>query len=188
VIETRRTTSAAAEQVSAVLADGWLFPSWVVGASRMRAVDEAWPAPGARLHHSFGVWPALLNDETEVLENQLPDRLVLQAKGWPVGEATVELRVDAWGSGSLITLTEDATRGPGLLVPYPLRQVLLAWRNRETLRRLAFLAEGGSRPALAAAPATASAPATATASAPASAPASGRVPVSLTRAAGTPSD
>jgi len=145
VIEARRTTKASPEDVSAVLADGWLFPTWVVGASRMRDVDAAWPAVGAKLHHSVGVWPALLDDETVVLESQLPDRLVLQAKGWPVGEATVEVRVDAWGAGSMITIAEDATRGPGRFVPYPVRQPILAWRNRETLRRLAFLAEGGAR-------------------------------------------
>ena len=42
------------DAVFRVLADGWLFPAWVVGASRMRDVDEQWPVPGAKLHHSFG--------------------------------------------------------------------------------------------------------------------------------------
>ena len=31
------------EDVFAALGDGWLYPSWVVGASRMREVDETWP-------------------------------------------------------------------------------------------------------------------------------------------------
>jgi hypothetical protein len=31
--------------------------------------------------------------------------------------------------------------GPGRLVPGPLRDVLLRWRNVESLRRLAFIAE-----------------------------------------------
>ena len=31
-----------------VLANGWVYPSWVVGASRMRDVDEGWPRPGTR--------------------------------------------------------------------------------------------------------------------------------------------
>ena len=38
-----RTMSCPPESVFAVLADGWLYPSWVVGASRMRDVDPAWP-------------------------------------------------------------------------------------------------------------------------------------------------
>ena len=31
-----------------VLSDGWLYPCWVVGAARMRDVDEAWPEKGSR--------------------------------------------------------------------------------------------------------------------------------------------
>ncbi len=144
MIEVRRTTSATPVQVFAVLSDGWLFPSWVVGASRMRAVDSHWPAVGAQLHHSFGVWPAVIDDDTTVLTNEAPHRLILQPKGWPLGEATVDLRVDAWGSGAMLTITEDATKGPGLLIPKPLRQAAIAVRNRETLRRLIFLAEGNA--------------------------------------------
>jgi len=144
VKEIRRSTSATPAEVFAVLGNGWLFPSWVVGASRMRAVDDLWPAVGSRLHHSFGVWPAVIDDETVVLANEAPYRLVLQAKGWPVGEATVELRIDSWGEGSMVTITEDATKGPGLLIPAVVRQAVLALRNAETLRRLIWLAEGGA--------------------------------------------
>src|SRR6478752_3157184 len=64
-----RHLQAAPETVWEVLSDGWLFPVWVVGASRMREVDDHWPEPGARLHHSVGAWPVLLDDETEVLES-----------------------------------------------------------------------------------------------------------------------
>lgn len=52
-----------------MLADGWLYPSWVVGASRMREVDVKWPASRSRIHHSVGVWPALIDDHTKVLES-----------------------------------------------------------------------------------------------------------------------
>ena len=44
------------EQVFSVLADGWLYPSWVVGASRIRAVDDSWPSPGAELHFTCATW------------------------------------------------------------------------------------------------------------------------------------
>ena len=144
--EVRRTSTASPQDVWAVLADGWLYPTWVVGASRIRSVDAEWPQKGARLHHSFGIWPAVIDDVSEVLVAEQPDRMVLRAKGWPVGEATVELRIDAWGTGSMITITEDATKGPGTLIPKPARQALLAVRNRETLRRLTFLAEGRGGP------------------------------------------
>ena len=65
---TTRSVSATPEQVWEVLADGWLYPLFVVGASRMRDVDESWPAVGAKLHHSVGTWPLLIDDTTEVLE------------------------------------------------------------------------------------------------------------------------
>jgi hypothetical protein len=68
----------------------------------------------------------------------------MQAKGWPVGEATVDVRIDAWGQGSMVTITEDATKGPGLVVPAFVRQSLLSLRNVESLRRLIWLAEGGA--------------------------------------------
>ncbi len=136
------------EAVFRVLADGWLFPAWVVGASRMRRVADAWPKPGSHLRHSFGVWPLLIDDSTSVIEYDPPHRMVLQARGWPIGEARVSLEVkprtvgDA--PGCVVRIDEVATAGPGSVVPQPLLDLPLRWRNVETLRRLAYLAEGGA--------------------------------------------
>ena len=47
--------------------------------------------------------------------------------------------------GCDVSITEDAVTGPARLVPGPLRHAALNWRNAETLRRLAFLAEGHAR-------------------------------------------
>ncbi|MEP7332013.1 MAG: SRPBCC family protein [Terracoccus sp.] len=137
-----RQTSASPEQVWSVLADGWAYPTWVVGACRVRAVEPDWPQAGQRIHHSFGTWPVLLNDTTEVLEANEPESLTLRARGWPVGEATVHITLAPWQSGTLIRIREDAVSGPGTLVPKPLRQLAIGPRNRESLRRLAYLAEG----------------------------------------------
>ncbi len=135
------------DDVFRVLADGWLFPSWVVGASRMRDVAEEWPAPGSRLHHSFGVWPALIDDATEVVAYDPPRRLVLTAKGWPLGEARVDIQVKPHPEGCLVRIQEEAVAGPGSLVPRPVMDLALQLRNAETLHRLAYLAEGmASRP------------------------------------------
>lgn len=133
------------EDVFRVFEDGWLFPSWVVGASRMRDVDVDWPHPGAELHHSVGTWPALLDDTTEVLAYEPPRRFVLQARGWPVGEAQVTLEVKPFRGGSLVRIEEHASSGPATLVPAPVMDLLIRWRNAETLQRLAFLAEGIAR-------------------------------------------
>jgi hypothetical protein len=134
-------TSATTEEVWAVLANGWAYAAWVVGASRIRSVDAAWPTVGSRIHHSVGSWPLLLNDETRVLRSEPSRRLVLQAQAWPFGEATVDLALEPRGVGSRVVMREDVTSGPGRLVPKPVRQLMLGPRNRESLRRLALLAE-----------------------------------------------
>lgn len=137
-----RTVDATPDEVWNVLSDGWLYPLWVVGAARIRDVEEDWPAKGSRIHHSVGVWPALINDHTEVLD-VVPGRSIkLRARGWPIGEAEVVIRLSDIGAKTEITIEEDATAGPGVLVPEPFKGLSLKWRNVETLRRLAFIAEG----------------------------------------------
>ena len=88
-----RDTTATRQQVWDVIADGWTYSQWVVGNSRMRAVDPSWPSPGSTIHHSIGVWPALLNDETVVASCEPLQELVLIAKTRPVGSARITLRL-----------------------------------------------------------------------------------------------
>ena len=142
--ENYRTMNCPPESVFAVLADGWLYPSWVVGASRMRDVDAAWPTAGSAIHHSVGVWPALINDTTSVLEWDPPRHALFKARGWPIGEAHVAVDVKPRGTGCVVRITEDATAGPGRFVPAVLRDPAIKLRNMETLHRLALLAEGGA--------------------------------------------
>ena len=71
----QRRLNCSPEQVFAVLCDGWTYPVWVVGASRMRSVDEGWPTPGTKLHHSFGTWPLLIDDTTEVLREHVSRKI-----------------------------------------------------------------------------------------------------------------
>ncbi|OLT55139.1 SRPBCC family protein [Cellulosimicrobium sp. CUA-896] len=147
MVSLSRVVRAPATDVLEVLADGWTYASWVVGTSRIRAVDTSFPAPGSRIHHSVGAWPLLLDDET-VVRAWDPDRgIEMQARGWPFGEARVRVTVAPSASGAECTvrLDEDASRGPGRFVPKPVRSALLTPRNRETLRRLALAAEGHAR-------------------------------------------
>lgn len=137
-----REVDAPPEAVWDVLSDGWLYPCWVVGAARMRHVDADWPQVGAKLHHSVGTWPLLLDDRSEVLE-MVPNKLLrLRAHGWPAGAAEVVVEIEDHGAHSVVHIREDAVEGPGALMPKPLRQLAIGPRNREALRRLAFLAEG----------------------------------------------
>lgn len=141
-----RSVAAPAEAVWDVLADGWLYAGWVVGASRVRDVDETWPHAGARLHHSVGAWPALLSDSTEVELAEAPHYLVLTPHGGPFGSARVDITIVPDGPETCtVTIAEDAISGLGKLVPMPARQVAVLPRNREALTRLALLAEGRHR-------------------------------------------
>lgn len=139
--ENTREVRATVDRVWDVLSDGWLYPSWVVGASRMRDVDKAWPDVGSRLHHSVGVWPMLIDDYTEVLDAEPSRRVRLRARMWPAGEAVVEIELEPRGAETLVTMREDVGKGPARLVPGPLRDAGLRWRNSESLRRLAYLTE-----------------------------------------------
>lgn len=130
------------DDVFGVLGDGWTYPIWVVGASRMRAVDPSWPQVGAKLHHSAGIWPLLINDSTSILVWDPPRQVVLEARGWPAGVAKVDLTVQPEESGCRVSIREDVVRGPSRLIPQAARQALMNVRNQETLRRLAYLAEG----------------------------------------------
>lgn len=142
-----RFMAASPAQVFEVLADGWLYPSWVVGASRMRYVDDAWPAPGSKLHHSVGTWPLLINDSTSMLEWTPPRHLLIEARGWPIGVAHVAIDIRDRPAGCIVRMTEDAVAGPARLMPAAGREPMIFLRNTETLRRLAYLVEGGARPA-----------------------------------------
>lgn len=136
-----RDVEASADDVWSVLADGWAYATWVVGAARVRSVDERWPAPGAAIEHSVGTWPLLLSDSTTVEACEPGRRLVLTARGWPLGEARVLIELEDRGRSCRVEIREDAAAGPGRLVPAPLRQVAVIPRNTESLRRLALLAE-----------------------------------------------
>jgi hypothetical protein len=131
--------------VFSVLSDGWTYGLWVVGAVRIRDVDRSWPDDGARIHHSVGVWPALLHDETRSTGADPPHLLRLRARAWPTGVASIEFRVQPHAHGCVVTLDEHAVSGPAAMVPAPVETPLLRWRNSETLRRLAFIAEGRAR-------------------------------------------
>lgn len=129
------------DDVFEILADGWSFASWVVGAARIREVDDTWPRPGSRIHHSVGLWPLLIDDTTSVLQLDRPHAIELKVRAWPTGEGRVRLDCTVEEGGTRVVMTEDATNGPATLIPRLVRDPVLDARNAEALRRLAFLAE-----------------------------------------------
>lgn len=139
----RREMDGSTDDLLKVLADGWLYAGWVVGASRVRDVDASWPQKGARIHHSIGAWPVLIDDTTSVDAFDPQGLLQLHAKGWPVGTATVRITWQDLGADRLlVSIEEDAALGPARFIPPPVRRALLGPRNVESLRRLALLVDG----------------------------------------------
>ncbi|SEQ56547.1 SRPBCC family protein [Lentzea albida] len=141
--EVALNVEAPVDAVWAVLADGWSYAGWVVGASHIRDVDEGWPEPGTRIHHSVGPWPLVISDTTEVVRCEPRELLELDARLWPVGAARITFTLHALGeSRTEVRMAERVVRGPSTLMPKVVQDVLLTPRNKETLQRLDDLAKG----------------------------------------------
>jgi len=138
----KRDTSASRQRVWEVIADGWTYSQWVVGNSRMRAVDPHWPEPGSTIHHSIGVWPVLLNDSTTVKSCIPQQELVLIANSRPFGKARITLRLfDIDGGGCRIEMAEVPVTPPLQWLPDRVALAAAIPRNRECTLRLAAIAE-----------------------------------------------
>jgi NAD(P)-dependent dehydrogenase (short-subunit alcohol dehydrogenase family)/uncharacterized protein YndB with AHSA1/START domain len=130
------------ERVAEVLSDPPCYPRWVVGAEAVRDSDESFPAAGSRFHHSVAFGPWSLRDHTEVLESELPSRIVLEAKARPLGTARIELSLTPDRGGTEVTIEETpADRIASLLAGNPVADVALRLRNAESLTRLKRILE-----------------------------------------------
>lgn len=138
--EVSRRVHAGPDEIQAVLADGWTYGLWVVGAVHIREVSDGWPAPGTWIRHSVGAWPVMIEDRT-VVEQHEPGRVLqLRAHAGPVGTARVRIELEPDGDATVVRMREDAIAGPGRWVPAPVRVPLLLLRNAESLARLAAVA------------------------------------------------
>jgi uncharacterized protein YndB with AHSA1/START domain len=132
---TTRDIPASPDQVWAVLADPKRYAEWVVGAQEVRGFEGDWPAPGARFHHTVGLGPIHIHDDTSVLESNPSRRLVLRARARPLGHARIALELTQSGAGTRLVMVEEPTSPVASL----LRKVvdpLIHSRNVEALRRL----------------------------------------------------
>lgn len=131
------------EGVFAVLADGSRYADWVVGAKRVRGVDDTWPEPGSRFHHEVGVGPLTIEDSSTLVSMDPPRQVVLEVRAWPAGKARVTITMTPQeGGGTEVLMEEVPTGGPARTIDsWPLRRVTML-RNLESLKRLRRIADG----------------------------------------------
>jgi uncharacterized protein YndB with AHSA1/START domain len=131
------------EAVFDILANPRSYAHWVVGASRTRKADAAWPEPGTKFHHTQGMFGIGLPDNTVALSASRPRRLVMEARIRPFAVNKVEMQLRPRGDGTSVRMIEYPTGGLAKLLPSPITDVMLHLRNIEALRRLRRLAEDG---------------------------------------------
>ena len=101
----------------------------------------SWPAPGSRILHSIGIWPAVIDDETVVESCVTGEELVLLAKVRPAAEARITMHLSDIPGGCRVAMTEVAVSAPLRWIPDRVQLVGVAPRNRECTWRLAMIAE-----------------------------------------------
>jgi uncharacterized protein YndB with AHSA1/START domain len=124
------------DAVWAAVADPETYPSWLVGAREIRAVDADWPRPGSSFHHRVGFGPIGLADHTTVLEVVPLRLLTLRVRATLAIQAVArfELRDDPGGTHVRFE-EEPARRIIGNLLR-PVLDPLTHGRNATSLRHL----------------------------------------------------
>jgi uncharacterized protein YndB with AHSA1/START domain len=131
------------DQVFDLLLDPYNFPKWVVGAKRIRGVDDDWPRPGSAFYHASGAGgDVTFKDKTELITLNRPQSLVLQAYLRPLGIVRIRLYLDHGSTPETTRLTMVEAPAPGTkLRPFTkLLNPALKLRNRKSLRCLLKLA------------------------------------------------
>jgi uncharacterized protein YndB with AHSA1/START domain len=137
VASSERTIPVPPEAVWDALADPAAYGYWVLGSKHVRDADDAWPAPGSRFHHTVGIGPFELRDDTVALAAERPRLLRMRARARPFGSATVTLTLAPLGTGTRVRMDETPNGLlPRLLAGNPLADRLVAWRNARSLARL----------------------------------------------------
>ena len=121
----------------AVLADARSYSLWVVGAKDIRDVEGPWPEPGSKFHHTLGMGPLTLQDNTKSLALDEGRYLAIEARARPLGRARVDFVLSPSNGGTTVTIKETFVSPPLMRMFNPLFAPLIRGRNVQTLRRLA---------------------------------------------------
>ena len=141
------TINAPPEKVFEILSEPDNYAYWVVGSKEIRDADANWPAVGSKFHHTVGFGPISVKDHSVVEVSTSPNYLQLKVKARPLGTGRVKMRMDPVSGGKThVTMIEDAADTLTAILFNPLTHLAVRGRNKESLARLAALAEGRGRP------------------------------------------
>jgi len=129
------TIDAPIEDVWDALVDVRTYPHWLIGARRIRRVDDGWPAPGTAFHHEVGLGgPLTIRDSTRSESVDHGRRLELDVRARPLLRANVTFELRPTAEGTEVTLEEHPIGWHRVLAPV-LAPLVMA-RNRASLERL----------------------------------------------------
>lgn len=129
------TIDAPMSEVWDALVDVRTYPHWLIGARRIRRVDDGWPAPGTKFHHEVGLGgPLTIKDSTRSEAVDDGRRLELDVRARPLMRANVTFELRATPDGTEVTLEEHPTGWYRALAPV-LAPLVMA-RNRASLEKL----------------------------------------------------
>lgn len=132
--------AASPEEVWEVLSDAQSYREWVVGAKEIRDADEGFPQTGTRFHHTIGVGPLTIRDDTLVVRSERPDVLQLHANMGRLGSADVTLRLHGEEGRTRVVMRERGARG-AMQALQPVNELLLRGRNLISLEKLRDVVE-----------------------------------------------
>src|SRR3546814_12648700 len=89
------TIEAPVSAVWAALVDPDTYPDWLIGARRIRRVEDGWPRPGTSFHHVVGLGgPLSIADRTPALEVQDQRLLKMEVRARPLVHGSGTLPLD----------------------------------------------------------------------------------------------
>lgn len=142
--------AAPVSRVFDALGDARTYPHWLVGAKRIRRVDDEWPSQDSSFHHTVGAGPVTVKDRTTVVEYERPHLLRLRAGVGPLGSAFVRFVLEDLGAHRTRVVFSEEPEG-GVLrfawgtVGRPLMRLGIWGRNAVSLANLKqYVEEGGA--------------------------------------------
>lgn len=139
----RQTIQASTAAVWDVLIDPTTYPRWLIGAQKIRDVDDSWPEVDSAFHHRVGVWPVLIDDKSIIREVRTQHRLVIEVRATPAVRGVVQFDLEDADEGraTVVEMSEEPLHRLVGNVLRPILDPLTHLRNKRSLEKFEQLVE-----------------------------------------------